>query len=421
MYRFFQRFTPSFLHKLDHQLLVNRPGLWATRLHYLLFYWLLGAGLASAMLVLMPVNLQDIPKGETPMILLLIVSGIALLAWAIQLAHYQPWKQGESRWRLHAMRDQLVYVLGVGLLLLLPIGFGLLHQLKVASSVSNQVLIQDVRAFAEGQILLENASSDLEDKSYFHHFHLDLDERGWEMKEVREIANCCRQRKREILERYQIVAAKYGPHSLVYELDLDRIVELQEEDHIVENVVHNVRHINNEVRDNLYRLESAKNLFAAGGIRTQGYLMLFSFWASIGLLLILFVRSSWQVFLLSIVSGLALFMVQLMLFGIGSAVGFYPDEGAIAIVLLINWVSLGTMAFVGTSKNTRQQKARMIALNLFAALTTVLPVIFKELFDGGPDREAMLVYVISCTVTFVLWNLFMQGRMLELNIAPKKE
>lgn len=404
MYRFFQRFTPAFLRKLDHQLLVSRPGLWATRVHYLLFYWLMGAGLASLLLMLMPIQLHDVPKGESSAIMLMIVSGIALLAWAVQLAHYQPWKQGESHWRLHALRDQGIYFLGVGLLLLLPLGFYAIHQQRVDMAVDDAELRADEQAFDKVD-------------QFLHILYVNPEE--FKEGQGQEYSAKSIQNEIKKFETYQKIGAKYGARDLVYSLDVENIIHRYLEGESYHDQRRQIRAISNEVGSNMRLLKRAEKPIIRD---VEDWLVILAVWASFGLVLLLFVRSSWQTFLLSVVSGLGLLMVESLVVGIAFATDlFHDDETALVVVLGLNWLVLGGMAFLGEVKSSRQQQIRMIALSLFTVLTTILPVIAKEMLAGGSDRDALLLYVVSCGITFLLWNLLFQGRMLQLVVSPKKQ
>ncbi|MFK7923409.1 MAG: hypothetical protein AB8H47_15710 [Bacteroidia bacterium] len=392
MYRLFQRFTPAFLRKLDHQLLVSRPGLWATRVHYLLFYWLMGAGLASLLLMLMPIQLHDVPEGKNSTVMLMIVSAFSLLAWAVQLAHYQPWKQGESHWRLHAFRDQGIYFLGVGLLLLLPLGFYALHQQRVDFAVADSQLDADMDEF----------------ESLGNIFHLD----GNVALETNADVD-------EMIQGYQVLAAKYGSKHVAYSLNREDMLHKMAKGKRLHDEILALQSIRREVNTNFRRLERAERPILR---RTDDRLTLFAVWASFGLVLLLFVRSSWQTFLLSIISGLGLLLVESLIIGIVLATDIIrADEEFVVLMLGLNWLVLGGMAFLGEVKSSRQQQIRMIALSLFTVLTTIIPAIAKEMLDGGPDREALLLYIVSCGITFILWNLLFQGRMLQLVVSPKKQ
>lgn len=402
MYRIFQRLTPAFLRKLDHELLISRPGLWATRLHYLLFYWLIGAGLASILLMLMPIQFNEVPRGENSTVMMMIVSAIALIAWAVQLAHYQPWKQGESHWRLHALRDQGIYALGVGLLLMLPLGFFMLHTQRLDNAIADAELARETEMIENVNTFLFN---DLETLAI-------LTEKGdFVLKEG--------QSKRDLLIEYQSLAAKYGPRDMVYSLDINKILDLHAEGKKPYHEMHLLREINYKVEDNLYALRTAERPVLRSDMDRK---ITIGIWASLVILLLLFVRSSWQTFLLSVVSGFGLFLFNGMAFGLAIASGIVHDDESLFLVLLfINAIVLGGMAFLGEVKSKRQQQVRMMALSLFTVLISIIPSIFGGVVLNASDREMTTIYLISCGITLLLWNLFLQGRMLQLVVSPKRQ
>ncbi|MEO1450979.1 MAG: hypothetical protein AAFV07_15725, partial [Bacteroidota bacterium] len=82
MLRHLQKFIPGFLLDLDRKWLVNRPGLWATRIHYVLFFGGLGTALALLFTQTRSISLQSVPHVFAEGWLVAIPTLLAFLFWA---------------------------------------------------------------------------------------------------------------------------------------------------------------------------------------------------------------------------------------------------------------------------------------------------------------------------------------------------
>ena len=86
MLRKFDSLIPPFLKTLNKSLLLNRPGLWATKIHYVLFFALIGGGLLMLNAMVRPIDLADVPNPEVYFGLLIIPCLLALGIWAYRVS-----------------------------------------------------------------------------------------------------------------------------------------------------------------------------------------------------------------------------------------------------------------------------------------------------------------------------------------------
>ncbi len=421
MHRFFQRISPPFLQKLDQHLLVNRPGLWATRIHYLLFFLAAAYGLAGLLVYAQPMHLDNLPDFESTSILLAVLSGLAFLLWAIQLVHYQPWKQGEKSWRLHSLRDQGVYALGLLFLFTLPFTYISLFQHRKAHLVETPTLIQELNTLHRGEAYLRHLDS-------YHYFNLEQNQLPYQHYStpedlplssagelVREIEAVNAPRQLQDLHAYQEVASRYAawPEGLPVE-DLFHSYQTQSPLTDVQGGL--LRELQYQVGTQIQDLQKAQFQPLAWNDYAEVMLPIV---LTMLLLLFIVVRSSWKQLFLSLVIALGLLIAEAILIGLLNRMVNGDDQFLILIVYFLNLIGMGIYGFAGSVKNNRQEFRRTIALILFTGLCVGLPAMFAELVQHAPDSMVLLSYNVGIVLTMVLWNLLIQGRLLQLVTNPK--
>ena len=81
MQRILRSLTPHWLRQLDHSLLISRPAIWTTRIHFVLFYGGFALGIAWIMGFLTRGSLTDFPNVESRFQLLMLPTLLAILFW----------------------------------------------------------------------------------------------------------------------------------------------------------------------------------------------------------------------------------------------------------------------------------------------------------------------------------------------------
>ncbi|MEL7530355.1 MAG: hypothetical protein AAFN10_03565 [Bacteroidota bacterium] len=121
MQRLFQRLTPNWLQRLDRHLLLNDPVLWATRIHHVLFWGLLGVLLAGFYAYYVPVGERQIVLwlGGTVLMGCIAIGGLAF--WWTRLLAFPATQQAGRLKGWLSIRNLIVFLIGGSLLSAIPI------------------------------------------------------------------------------------------------------------------------------------------------------------------------------------------------------------------------------------------------------------------------------------------------------------
>jgi len=89
----FEKFLPSFMKQFNHYLLLNKPNLWATRVHMVIFLGLLFSTLLIGISFLVPMNYWEESKIATVISFTVIFSIISFIIWLVYLFRFNPFKR----------------------------------------------------------------------------------------------------------------------------------------------------------------------------------------------------------------------------------------------------------------------------------------------------------------------------------------
>ncbi|MFK7923405.1 MAG: hypothetical protein AB8H47_15690 [Bacteroidia bacterium] len=123
MQRFFTALSPAFLSRLDHQLLINRPFIWATRIHHVLFWGLLGNLFALIYALLLPMSEDDLTSPWSGTLVLIFPVLIGLVLWGRSLQQTGYWDHLVGTKSKDLLRNQFLFGLGALVLSAMPIVF----------------------------------------------------------------------------------------------------------------------------------------------------------------------------------------------------------------------------------------------------------------------------------------------------------
>lgn len=118
MQRFFKSISPAFLRRIDHHLLINRPFIWATKIHHVLYWGLLGNLFAVIYAFLLPVS-EPSPLSGT--FVLMIPVAIGLVFWGKALQETGYWHHLVGAKPKFLLRNQFLFGLGCLLLTAIPV------------------------------------------------------------------------------------------------------------------------------------------------------------------------------------------------------------------------------------------------------------------------------------------------------------
>src|SRR5687767_14261194 len=84
---------PGFLKKAEQKLLLNKPGLWSTRIHLVLYYGILFMAVLAVVCFLDPLDMRRRTMSAVWVGYTSIISIIALVAWLIYLLRFNVFKK----------------------------------------------------------------------------------------------------------------------------------------------------------------------------------------------------------------------------------------------------------------------------------------------------------------------------------------
>ena len=89
----FDKFLPNFMKQFNHYLLLNKPNLWATRVHMVVFLGLFFSLILVGIFFLLPMNYWVRSEITTYISFVSIFSVISLIIWLIYLFRFNPFKR----------------------------------------------------------------------------------------------------------------------------------------------------------------------------------------------------------------------------------------------------------------------------------------------------------------------------------------
>ena len=137
-------FTPSFINKLDKQLLKNNPVTWSTRIHVVLYY----AILFSALILLISFIAPADPRNESVIyywiILLSIISLLAFVCWMIFLLRFNVFKRFGKWNNLDTLKTFLLYFFITLLIVSWPFIPPIVESIRANAAYTSDELVKDV-------------------------------------------------------------------------------------------------------------------------------------------------------------------------------------------------------------------------------------------------------------------------------------
>lgn len=151
--------TPTFLQKIDKQLLLNHPTIWATRIHHLLFWGGLYACGMYLLATFYPTSTQNIPDINAIFPISLLCGFLVFLYWAYQVSLYRPQEQFGVLPKAYSIKELGIYMMGILLLASTSVVSIKILSDKNASVISNSQLVSDINALNLGRYYIKDACS----------------------------------------------------------------------------------------------------------------------------------------------------------------------------------------------------------------------------------------------------------------------
>ncbi|MEZ4772130.1 MAG: hypothetical protein R3D00_03035 [Bacteroidia bacterium] len=432
MLRKFDSFIPPFLRQLDHQLLTNRPGLWATKIHYILYFFTIGAGLLFLQGFTRNISLQDVPSPDINTMLLVIPATIAFLFWAYRVSLFQVERTfgipGKGK-----IRDQFIYAAVILALGFTPVIYGHLLNHKIKQQISEEQLISDINTLNIGENLFITDPYIFENTGAQKGFSEEIINIGYNryshysyypvslLRET-EINNILNQTLSEpemlrIISNFIEVFNKYTREKI--DLSPEEILARYQQkkfDDFRQNRFETAKY---EVTTNLERLQRAWGGKFEISNHNFGHFYLFAL-VIIWMAFQVFLSTSWKIFAGSAITGIiSIILISISFNTIRYLFNVY-DDSLIGMIVIVAFTFFTYQAF------RRKQTERMIAwksvaLSVITMTTLIMPFIITSSFSHSMnDETAILLFYTGSVMGIILWNSSYKPRFSKLAAFPRE-
>lgn len=437
MFRRLESVIPPFLKKIDKDLLLNRPGLWATRIHYFLFFFAVGAGLLALKLFTQFIPLHDVPSPDTQFLILLIPAVIGFLAWTYRASLFQVEKTFGQRQNGKGFRDQAVYVLIMTMLAGAPLAYGYLLSEKIQRAVPEDELVEDLNNLNLGESLFVTDEYYLSDGyyskdanqviasggivfsgyvryTYYSFYHQDLYNENQVRRAVEHIDT--REEKLRIIENFIHSFNKYSSEDI--DMSAEKVLS-NYENQSFSFEQKGYESIKYDVSRNLQTIQQAH----AGkfNIMDREFMPFYLFFLSfLWLALNVFLKTNWKIVAGAAILGIAsIASIGITAGLIQTTLGFFEDELIFGMATLLFGVML-YQAF--RKKHTSRIKAwKTIALSAVTVATPIMPLVIVSMFGNHLNNDEAYVLMYTGIFAGILWwNLLYQRQFIKLEANPRE-
>jgi hypothetical protein len=138
--------VPRFLKKAEQKLLLNKPGIWSTRTHLVLYYGILFILFLTALCFLEPNDVRDYSMTPYWIGFVSIVSVIALVVWLIYLLRFNVFKKYGNIHPLHLLVTFILYFISTGIIVLFTYVHPVVESVRANMAYGDEEIVQDINA-----------------------------------------------------------------------------------------------------------------------------------------------------------------------------------------------------------------------------------------------------------------------------------
>jgi hypothetical protein len=135
---------PGFLKRAEQKLLLNKPGIWSTRAHLVVYYGVLFLLVLTTLCFLEPNDPRARSTTEAWIGFTSIIAGIGLIVWMIYLLRFNVFKKYGTIHPLHALVTFLLYFISTGII----VSFGYVHPVvetvRANMAYSDKEVVDDI-------------------------------------------------------------------------------------------------------------------------------------------------------------------------------------------------------------------------------------------------------------------------------------
>ncbi|HEX6428645.1 MAG TPA: hypothetical protein VF008_13210 [Niastella sp.] len=137
---------PRFLKKAEQKLLLNKPGIWSTRTHLVLYYGVLFILFLATLCFLEPTDVRDYSISEIWIGFVSIISGIGFIVWLIYLFRFNVFKKYGNIHPLHTLGSFILYFIATGILVLFAYVHPVVESVRANLAYGDEEIVKDINA-----------------------------------------------------------------------------------------------------------------------------------------------------------------------------------------------------------------------------------------------------------------------------------
>jgi hypothetical protein len=135
---------PGFLKRAEQKLLLNKPLIWSTRVHLVLYFGILFNLLLTGICFLAPMELLERSIAGYWIGFVIIIAMIALTVWIIYLLRFNVFKKYGNIKPLHALVTFLLYFISTGIIVLSVFVYPAVECVRANMAFGDKELVQDI-------------------------------------------------------------------------------------------------------------------------------------------------------------------------------------------------------------------------------------------------------------------------------------
>lgn len=146
---------PGFIKRAEQKLLLNKPGIWSTRAHLVVYYGILFLIVLAALCFLEPNDPRDYSTTDVWTGFVSIISGIGIIVWMIYLLRFNVFKKYGTIKPWHALATFLIYFLCTGIIISFTYVHPVVETIRANLAYDEQEVVNDVNNINEKIYQLE--------------------------------------------------------------------------------------------------------------------------------------------------------------------------------------------------------------------------------------------------------------------------
>jgi hypothetical protein len=135
---------PGFLKRAEQKLLLNKPGIWSTRAHLVVYYGVLFLLVLTTLCFLEPNDPRARSTAEGWIGLVSVIGGIGLIVWMIYLLRFNVFKKYGTIHPLYALVMFLLYFISTGIIVSFSYVHPIVETARANMAYSSKELVSDI-------------------------------------------------------------------------------------------------------------------------------------------------------------------------------------------------------------------------------------------------------------------------------------